>query len=278
MKKGIVSMCVLTTCVLLCSCGQGGSGQEGDRISDESDNYPLELEDVLPECGEAPESYTDMPKCGEPAEPQGGGAEGDDLFLKEKESLESAQEQEDVLLSEKLLKAGDTLEVLHFTDENTLEKGLEVTLKEAKLHKTPEEANLDRALMEKETENYDLAGDPFFCSIDEAGILTCNLSIKNVSVEQGEDLHIGEIMIAYVDPATQKVSIVSCMPAYFSASSSTAGASNYYHYAIPKGESKDMTVAWLIPEEYQAKDLYLCVTYDAREPQERQYFQLFGQE
>lgn len=270
MKKGIVSMCVLTTCVLLCSCGQGSSGQEGDRISGESDSYQLELEDGLPECGEVPEPYADMPKCGEPAEPQGSGGEADDL--------ESAVEQGDVLLSEKLLRAGDTLEVLYPTDESTFEKGLEVALKEANLHKTPEEASLDRELMTKETENYDLSGNPLFYSIDEAGILTCNLTIKNVNVEEGEDLHISELMIAYVDPATQKVSMVSCMPVYFSASSSKVGASDYYHYAIPKEESKDMTVAWLIPKEYQAKDLYLGVAYDVREPQERQYFQLFGQE
>lgn len=38
-----------------------------------------------------------------------------------------------------------------------------------------------------------------------------------------------------------------------------------------------MTVAWLIPEEYEAGNLHLCVTYDNREPEERLYFRLFGQ-
>ena len=68
------------------------------------------------------------------------------------------------------------------------------------------------------------------------------------------------------------------MPAYFSASSSSVGKSDYYHYELPKGESKEMVVAWLIPGEYEAENLYLGVTYDNKEPGERQYFRLFGQE
>ena len=48
--------------------------------------------------------------------------------------------------------------------------------------------------------------------------------------------------------------------------------------SLPKGESKEMVVAWLIPGEYEAENLYLGVTYDNREPGERQYFRLFGQE
>lgn len=182
------------------------------------------------------------------------------------------------MLSDKLLKAGDTLEVLYPVDEHSLEQGLELTLQDAKLSASPEEAQLDRALMQEKTENYDLSGDPAMYGIDEAGILTCNLTIRNVNVEEGDDLHIGEFMIAYADPATGKVSILSSMPAYFSASSSSVGKSDYYHYELPKGESKEMVVAWLIPGEYEAENLYLGVTYDNKEPGERQYFRLFGQE
>lgn len=132
--------------------------------------------------------------------------------------------------------------------------------------------------MVEETENYDLSGNPMMYGIDEAGILTCNLTIRNVNVEEGDDLHIGTFMIAYADPATGKVSILTSMPTYFSASSSSVDKSDYYHYELPKGESKEMVVAWLIPEEYEAENLYLCVTYDNREPGERQYFRLFEQE
>ena len=191
---------------------------------------------------------------------------------------EGGEEQTDIVLSDKLLKAGETLEVLYPVDEHSLEQGLELTLQDAKLSASPEEAQLDRVLMVEETENYDLSGDPMMYGIDEAGILTCNLTIRNVNVEEGDDLHIGTFMIAYADPATGKVSILTSMPTYFSASSSSVDKSDYYHYELPKGESKEMVVAWLIPEEYEAENLYLCVTYDNREPGERQYFRLFGQE
>ena len=201
-----------------------------------------------------------------------------ELALKESLAGEGGEEQTDIVLSDKLLKAGDTLEVLYPVDEHSLEQGLELTLQDAKLSASPEEAQLDRALMMEKTENYDLSGDPAMYGIDEAGILTCNLTIRNVNVEEGDDLHIGEFMIAYADPATGKVSILSSMPAYFSASSSSVGKSDYYHYELPKGESKEMVVAWLIPGEYEAENLYLGVTYDNKEPGERQYFRLFGQE
>ena len=275
MKKKILAMTVLAACMLFASCGKESDGQGIDTVQIMEDSGQAEPESGASGAGGQPEAGRGMPEAGNPSSEK---SAEDELALKEALVGESGEEQTEVVLSDKLLKAGDTLEVLYFVDEHTLEQGLELTLQDAKLSASPEEAQLDRALMVEETENYDLSGDPMMYSIDEAGILTCNLTIRNVNVEEGDDLHIGTFMIAYADPATGKVSILTSMPTYFSASSSSVGKSDYYHYELPKGESKEMVVAWLIPGEYEAENLYLCVTYDNREPGERQYFRLFGQE
>ena len=269
MKKKILAMTVLAVCMMSASCGKEGGEQEIDTVQIMEDSGQAEPESDAPGAGEQPEAGRDMPEAGKPSSEK---SAEDELALKEALAGESGEEQTDVVLSDKLLKAGETLEVLYFADEHTLEQGLELTLQDAKLSASPEEAQLE------ETENYDLSGDPMMYGIDEAGILTCNLTIRNVNVEEGDDLHIGTFMIAYADPATGKVSILTSMPTYFSASSSSVDKSDYYHYELPKGESKEMVVAWLIPEEYEAENLYLCVTYDNREPGERQYFRLFEQE
>lgn len=288
MKKKILAMTVLAACMLFASCGKESDGQGIDTVQIMEDSGQAEPESGASGAGGQPEAEndssgaggqseagSDMPEAGNPSSEK---SAADELALKEALAGEGGEEQTDIVLSDKLLKAGDTLEVLYPVDEHSLEQGLELTLQDAKLSASPEEAQLDRALMQEKTENYDLSGDPAMYGIDEAGILTCNLTIRNVNVEEGDDLHIGEFMIAYADPATGKVSILSSMPAYFSASSSSVGKSDYYHYELPKGESKEMVVAWLIPGEYEAENLYLCVTYDNREPGERQYFRLFGQE
>lgn len=277
MKKKFLTMLLLAVSMMSASCGRGDEAQESGTRQDVSSEGSRQAEagDVISENGEQPESGSGMPEGGNSPS---GGTEDDEQAQKEKEAAGAGEVQEDVLLSDKLLKTGDTMEILYFVSGDSLAPGLEITLGEATLSGSPEEAHLDRALMMEETENYDLSEEPFFCSIDEAGILTCDLTVKNVNVEQGDQLHIGEIMVAYADPATGKVSILSSMPVYFSASSSAVGKSDYYHYAIPKGESREMTVAWLIPEEYEAENLYLGVEYDVRKPEERQYFRLFGQE
>lgn len=274
MKKNVLALTLVAVCMMFASCGK-----ESDEPG--SDMVPATVGDSQQaESGDPVSDEREQPEAGDQAsQPQDLSAEkADEQTQKELAAGESGEEQTDVLLSDKLLKAGDTMEVLYPADEQTLEPGLEVTLRSAKLSATPEEAQLDRALMEERTENYDLSGNPVSCGIDEAEILTCDLTVRNVNEEQGEDLHIGELMIAYGDPTTGKVSILSSMPVYFSASSSSVGKSDYYHYALPKGESKEMTVAWLIPGEYEAENLFLGVTYDNKEPVERQYFRLFGQE
>lgn len=287
MKKNLLALTLLAMCMTFASCGKKDDARGIDTL------------DVIEDSGR-PESGGDVPENGKQSEaggdagaqqPEGGNAvaeEGnsdaekkaaDEQALKEQAAaggeLEDTEAEETVFLSSKILKAGETMEILYPNDESVLEKGLEVTLRDAKLNDSPEEAQLDRALMEDRAENYNLSGEPWFCGIDEARILTCDLTVKNVNVEHGDSLHVSEIMVAYVDPATGKVSLLTCMPVYFSASSSNVGASDYYHYSVPKGESKDMTVAWLVPEEYEAENLYLGVVYDVRESQERQYFRLF---
>ena len=141
---------------------------------------------------------------------------------------------------------------------------------------SPEAAGLNRTQMQEETENYDTSENPEWCKTEDANILVCDLNVSNISGDPDGELHISEIMIAYVDPDTGRVSIVSNAPAYFSASLSHVGASDYYHYQVPREESRNMTVAWAVQKEYEAENLYLCVTYDVREPQERQYFRVPG--
>ena len=262
MKKKVLTMTVLAACMMLVSCGRESGEQVIDTVRIMEDSGQAQPEGDASGAGEQPEAGNVTPEEGNSAEEKG--AEDEQAL---KELAAAGGEPEDIETEE--------TEILYPNDENTLEKGLEVTLGDAKLNDSPEEAQLDRALMEKSTENYDLSGEPSFCGIDEARILTCNLTVKNVNVEREDGLHMSEIMVAYADPATGKVSLLTCMPVYFSASSSKVGESDYYHYAIPKGESKDMTVAWSVPEEYEAENLYLGVCYDVREPQERQYFRLF---
>ena len=104
--------------------------------------------------------------------------------------------------------------------------------------------------------------------------MVCDLTIKNLDENSDGDLHIGEFMIAYADPSTKMVTIVSNSPAYFSASSSRLDASDYLHYQLPGGESSDMKAAWLIQDGYEPENLYLCVTYDVKNVKDRQYFRL----
>lgn len=274
MKKNILTLTLLATCMVFASCGKKEDAGGIDAVDVVEDSGQPGAGSDAPETGEQSEAGSDVPQEGNPT---AGKAAADEQALKEEAAgqAEDAVTEETAFLSDRILTIGETMEILYPNDENALEQGLEVNLRDAKMFDSPEEAKLDRALMQDSTENYDLSGGVSFCGIDEAKILTCDLTVKNVNVEQGDSLHMSEIMVVYVDPATKKVSLLTCMPVYFSASSSKVGASDYYHYAIPKGESKDMTVAWLVPEEYEAENLYLGVSYDAREPQERQYFRLF---
>ena len=104
-----------------------------------------------------------------------------------------------------------------------------------------EDAGLDKTQVRKEVENYDMSGDPQWCSVDDTKILVCDLTIKNLDENSDGDLHIGEFMIAYADPG---------------------------------GESSDMKAAWLIQDGYEPENLYLCVTYDVKNVKDRQYFRL----
>lgn len=263
MKKYIVSMLFLALSVSLASCGQGNNAQGTDTLSGIDSVYHTSME-----------SGPDMSNTEEKAIEKTADGGGSDSGKEEGDSVE----EEEVLLSDKILKAGDTMQVLYPTNEGTLSQGLEITLHEAKMFGSPEEAGLDRAQMEESTENYDVSGEPEWCDINEGKVLVCDMTVKNVNEDSDGEQHISEIMIAYADPETQKVTIVSCAPAYLSASSSKAGASDYYHYQVSKGESKDIRVAWLIQEGYEARNLYLCVTYDVRDTKERQYFTMNGQE
>ena len=160
------------------------------------------------------------------------------------------------------------------TNENTLYHGRDITLQGAEMYDSLEDAGLDKTQVRKEVENYDTSGDPQWCSVDDTKILVCDLTIKNLDENSDGDLHIGEFMIAYADPSTKMVTIVSNSQAYFSASSSRLDASDYLHYQLPGGESSDMKAAWLIQDGYEPENLYLCVTYDVKNVKDRQYFRL----
>lgn len=260
MKKRFSPIVALMASALLASCGQAGDAQGSDALSDSLGTVSLSSPDS--ESDNSGEEETAASDSGTGGNPES-----------EKEGGEPTVEEE-AFLSEHILKTGDTMQIMYPEDEDTLYLGLELTLGSAAFYDSPETASLDRAQMEPQTENYDLSGNPEWCEIDGARILTCDLTVKNNDKDTNGDLHIGEFMIAYADPDTGKVTIVSCAPAYFSASSSQVGASDYYHYQLAKDDSKEMKVAWLIQEQYAPENLYLCVTYDVRSPEERQYFKL----
>lgn len=275
MKKNVLFVSVLMMSMLLSSCGQGDNAGSADALSDTAGREVQAS--VMSEPGV---SGTGEPFQGDNSQGNLTGEDPKAAVLGAEGEMEEFVE-EDVLLSDKILKAGDTMQVMYFNGDGVLYAGLEVTLRGAQLFDSPEAAPMDRTRMVAETENYDVEGNPEFYSIDEARILVCDLTVKNLGGNSKEDAlgmetdqHISELMIAYADPVTRKVTIVSCMPAYFSASVSQAGASDYYHYQLPEGESKDMTVAWAIQEGYEAENLFLCVNYDSREPEERQYFRV----
>ena len=264
MKRNALAAVVLLMGVLLTACGQADGAQGVDMVPDiladrdESSMASGIMSSGMDVSGAGDMSMEDLKAAG---------------MLDTEEGMEGDGEG-DVLLSDKILKTGDTMQVIYPDNEGRLYQGLEITLHGAEVYDSPEAAGLDRAQMEEKTENYDTAGEPEWCSIDEGRILVCDLTAKNVEAGSDGDLHISEFMIAYADPDTRKVTIVSAAPAYFSASISQAGASDYYHYQLPEGESKDIKAAWLIQKEYEAENLYLCVTYDNREPEERQYFRM----
>lgn len=278
MKKNVMFVSLLIAGVLLASCGKAEPAPGTDIVPGTVEGSVSQ--DVEHGVGGSEEGGGEVT-----AEGQTGGNPGQgsldpeaEKSLAAQEAGDDAWEEEEIRLSDKILEKGDTMQVMDISDANELYPGLEVTLKGAKLFDSPEAASLDRAQMLESTENYDEAGEPVWCSIEEGKLLICDLTVKNLEEESDGDLHIGSLMIAYVDPDTGKVSMVTSAPAYFPATASVLDASDYYHYRLAAGESKDMTVGWLVQEEYEIENLYLCVAYDAREQVERQYFQLAGQE
>lgn len=260
MKKKFSPIVALMVSALLTSCGQAGDARGSDVLPESIETVSLSSQGSESDSsGEEETAASD--------------SEADKKQKAEKEGGKPETEEE-VFLSEHILKAGDTMQIMYSADENTLYPALEVTLQSAASYDSPEAASLDRAQMEPRTEIYDLSGNPEWCEIDGATILSCILTVKNLDEDLGGEQHIGELMIAYADPDTGKVTMVTCTPAYFSASSSQVGASDYYHYQLAREESREMKVAWLIQEQYAPENLYLCVTYDMRAPEERQYFKL----
>lgn len=267
MKKNLISVLFLTTSILLASCAKADGGQGGTLASDApGSGYQSFAE---PEGGTA--GTGDQPG----GEASGDSlAEGDDSLTGKNADAEDMWQEEEVLLSDQILSVGDTLQVMYYQDANTLSQGLDITLNRAGLYDSPDAAGLGSVEFVDETEVYDCDGNPKLCSTAGMRLLSCDLTVQNIDAAEGSDQHISAIMLAYADPSTRKVTMVSCAPAYFSASSSQAGSEDYYHYQLPKGESRDMTVAWSVPDGYEAEDLYLCVSYDSRAPRDRQYFKL----
>ncbi len=296
MKKNLLSVFILTTSLLLASCSEPDSGQGAGPASDGAGSAYHSSGEPGGEAG-AGMGAGNLPGDGE----SGGGKPGDGEFgggksgegeseggkpgdglagggnsASGKEGGEAGEswEEEDIFLSDQILHAGDTLQVMYYQDENTLCQEMEFTLHKAGLYDSPEAAGLGNAELVEETEVYDRDGNPGICSIAGMKILACDLTAYNIDAVEGSNQHISAIMLACADSSTQKVTMISCMPIYFSASSSQPGSTEYYHYDLPKGESRDMTVAWAVPDGYEAENLYLCVTYDNRDSQERQYFKL----
>lgn len=261
MRKYVYVTLVLMLGLLLASCGRGDEAQGRDMVPGTAESG-----------GSSPgKADTSTSKADEPAADS---AAGDEAMKSEMAETTEDWTEEEALLSEHILKAGDTMQVMYPNNDNTLYHGLDLTLHGAELYGSLEEAGFDKTQVREETENYDTSGDPQWCSVDGARVLVCDLTVKNLDEESDGDLHMGEFMIAYADPVTRKVTIISCDPVYFSASSSRLEASDYFHYQLPCGESKDMKTAWLIQDGYEAENLYLCVTYDVKDVEEREYFRL----
>lgn len=270
MKKKMVSMLILSMSVLLASCGQTDGAQGVDLAAEaEGDDY---------QSSAAPESSAAEPDGSQPEELPVTDPKEEELLKKQGEGESENWVEEEVFLSDQILGVGDTMQVMYPEDENNLYHRLDVTLCGMKLADSPEDAGLDRSQMVSEAENYDTTGNPEWCGLDEGKVLVCDLTVRNVEGASDGELHIGELMVAYADPDTGKVTMISCAPVFFSASSSEAGKSDYYHYRVPQGESCDMAVVWMIQDSYETDNLYLGVTYDARKPEERQYFHVGGQE
>lgn len=267
MKKSFMSVMLLAASILLASCGRSW-GEQG--VSPAQEASPAQ--EIKGSGSESSAEQGGTVGAGTGAGDRQG---GEPISPADKEAGTGEMwEEEEIFLSDEILNAGDTMQVMYYQDANTLCHGLDITLHKAGWYDSPEAAGLGSVELVEEAEVYDRDGNPQL--LDTAGIrlLSCDLTIRNIDDAQGSEQHISSIMLAYADPSTKKVTIVSCGPAYFSASSSRAGAGDYYHYQLPQGESKDMTVAWPVPEEYEEENLYLCVTYDCREPAERQYFRL----
>ncbi len=258
MKKIFLSMPILMMSILLASCGLSNDIQGIDSIPKtvESDY----LSSVTPETNSSGENIS---------------SKSEDDLLALKEASGESWEEEDVFLSSQILKKGETMQVLSPTNEDPENHGVDITLNEAKVFDSPEDAGLDRSQILENAENYDTSGNLEWCDVNEGKILVCDITVDNINDD--EDLHMGTFMIAYADPDTNKVTMVSCAPVYLSASISNVTSSDYHHFQLPKGESKDMKVAWMIQEVYEPENLYLCVTYDIRDPDERQYFRLIEQ-
>lgn len=268
MKKNLLSVLFLSTGILLASCGKP---EDVEFVSDKTVGDYLVSGEPMGEAGTGTGSGELSGK-----EMPADGLAGGDAALAGKEGGETEELYDimEVLLSDQILHAGDTLQVMYYQDEKTLCTEQEFTLHKAGLYDSLEAAGLGNVEFEEETEVYDKDGNPEIYSTVGMRILSCDLTARNIDAVGGSDQHISTIMLAYADPDTRKVTMVSCLPVYFSASSSSVGSGEYGHYQLPKGESRDMTVAWAVPDEYEAENLYLCVTYDSRMPEERQYFKL----
>lgn len=271
MKKKLLFVFILSAGILLASCGNQETGQD---IGSDQDRTVGAYQFSAEQGGEGGAGTGSGDQSGE-------GKPGDDLAGVEASpsgkgdgEAEESWEEEEAFLSDQILHIGETLQVMYYKDENTLCPELEFTLQKAGLYDSMEAAGLGNVEHEEEAEVYDKDGNPEECSIAGMRILSCDLTARNIDAVGGSDQHISTIMLAYADPATQKVTMVSCMPVYFSASSSNVDSGEYYHYQLSQGESRDMTVAWAVPDEYEAENLYLCVTYDNRNPQDRQYIKL----
>lgn len=270
MKKSLMSIMLLAASILLASCGRS-QGEQGVSPAQAAGSGYESSAEPGGSAGGAGTVAGDR----QGGEPSGDSTGGGEVSPADKEAGTGEMwEEEEVFLSDEILNAGDTMQVMYYQDANTLCHGLDITLHKAGVYDSPEAAGLGSVELVEEAEVYDRDGNPQLLSTAGIRLLSCDLTIQNIDDAQGSEQHISSIMLAYADPSTKKVTIVSCGPAYFSASSSRPGAGDYYHYQLPQGESKDMTVAWPVPEEYEEENLYLCVTYDSREPEERQYFRL----
>lgn len=156
----------------------------------------------------------------------------------------------------------ETASLLWPTNQNPNRVGMECTVKAATLYAKPEAANIDRTQVSTDKEcHYNLkTEEPETLDFSKAHFLLCDVTLKNIHLNQDE-MNITALSLVYLSPDTKELKPIG-FPAYFPKSKSSVGASDYYHYALPVGQSMDAKIGWWVDlNECKKENLYVVYNY-----------------